>query len=199
LYSAGSNQPIFSSIATLGLPPDQYLFFGTGSDLLPAVQDNNTKYSVYGIKDTGAATAAAAFTPMALTKANNLSADERITSFPAVAGDIVFFTTTTYKTSSLCTAPDARLYALVYSGGAAYDTNDDGTITTSDSAVAKTVAGERATAPYIVDQHLVFGTSGRSKTGRGTTPSVSVFGDPEDFNNGVGQAGVRILSWREVR
>jgi hypothetical protein len=26
-----------------------------------------------------------------------------------------------------------------------------------------------------------------------------MFGDPQDFNNGVGQAGVRILSWREVR
>jgi len=26
-----------------------------------------------------------------------------------------------------------------------------------------------------------------------------MFGDPNDFNNGVGQAGVRILSWREVR
>ena len=26
-----------------------------------------------------------------------------------------------------------------------------------------------------------------------------MFGDPDDFNNGVGQAGVRILSWRAVR
>jgi len=199
LYSAGSNQPIFSSMATLSLPPDQYVFFGTGSDLLPSVSDNNTKYSLYGIKDTGAATAATAFTPIALTKANNLSTDERITSFPAVAGDIVFFTTTTYKTSSLCTAPDAKLYALLYNGGAAYDTNNDGKLSGTDSVVAKTVAGERATAPFIVDQHLVFATSGRPKAGGGTTPSVSLFGDPEDFNNGVGQAGVRILSWREVR
>ena len=23
--------------------------------------------------------------------------------------------------------------------------------------------------------------------------------DPEDFNNGIGQVGVRILSWREIR
>jgi hypothetical protein len=53
----------------------------------------------------------------------------------------------------------------------------------------KTIAGERATAPFIVDQHLVFGT-GRN---------VSIFGNKDDFNNGVGQAGVRILSWREVR
>jgi hypothetical protein len=52
-----------------------------------------------------------------------------------------------------------------------------------------TVAGERATAPFIVDQHLMMGVGG----------NVSVFGDPADFNNGVGNAGVRILSWREVR
>ena len=47
----------------------------------------------------------------------------------------------------------------------------------------------RATAPFIVDQHLVFSTDG----------NVQMFGNPEDFNNGVGQVGVRILSWREIR
>jgi hypothetical protein len=53
----------------------------------------------------------------------------------------------------------------------------------------KTIAGMRATAPYIVDQHLVFGAGG----------TVSIYGDSTDYNNGIGQAGVRILSWREVR
>jgi hypothetical protein len=33
----------------------------------------------------------------------------------------------------------------------------------------------------------------------GTGRNVSIFGNKDDFNNGVGQAGVRILSWREVR
>jgi hypothetical protein len=47
----------------------------------------------------------------------------------------------------------------------------------------------RATAPFIVDQHLVFSAGGK----------LQLFGDPDDFNNGVGQAGVRILSWRLVR
>jgi hypothetical protein len=189
LYSAGSNQPIFSSMATVSVPPNQYVFFGSGSDLLPAVSDNNTKYNLYAVKDTGAATGSTQFTPIALTKANNLSTDERVTAFPAVAGDIVFFTTTTYKTSSLCSAPDAKLYALTFTGGPAYDTNNDGTLTSTDNKAVTTIAGQRATAPFIVDQHLVFGTQGK----------ISVFGDPEDFNNGVGQAGVRILSWREVR
>ena len=33
----------------------------------------------------------------------------------------------------------------------------------------------------------------------GAEGQIPVFGDAEDYNNGVGQAGVRILSWREVR
>jgi hypothetical protein len=41
----------------------------------------------------------------------------------------------------------------------------------------------------VTDQHLVFGAGAK----------VELFGDPQDFNNGVGQAGVRILSWRESR
>jgi Tfp pilus tip-associated adhesin PilY1 len=189
LFSAGSNQPIFSSMATVNVGgSSQYVFFGTGSDLLPAVSDNNTQYHLLGVLDTGAATGAGSL-DIPLTKANNLSTDERVTAFPAVAGDIVFFTTTTFKTSSICSAPDAKLYGLTFKGGPAYDTNNDGKFTNSDSTVVKTIAGQRATAPFIVDQHLVFGTQGQ----------VSVFGDPEDFNNGVGQAGVRILSWREIR
>jgi len=51
----------------------------------------------------------------------------------------------------------------------------------------------RATAPFIVDQHLYISTT--SSLG----PGVTSLGDPEDFNNGVGQVGVRILSWREIR
>jgi hypothetical protein len=62
----------------------------------------------------------------------------------------------------------------------------------NENPVAATLAG-RATAPFIVDQHLYFGTSGAG----GTT--LEAFGDPQDFNNGIGQVGVRILSWREIR
>jgi hypothetical protein len=29
--------------------------------------------------------------------------------------------------------------------------------------------------------------------------NLESFGDPADFNNGIGQVGVRILSWREIR
>jgi hypothetical protein len=40
---------------------------------------------------------------------------------------------------------------------------------------------------------LYFGTTGTSGA------AVEAFGDPEGFNKGVGQVGVRILSWREIR
>jgi hypothetical protein len=51
----------------------------------------------------------------------------------------------------------------------------------------------RATAPFIVDQHLYLATAGN------TGANIEALGDPEDFNNGIGQVGVRILSWREIR
>jgi hypothetical protein len=101
----------------------------------------------------------------------------------------VFFTTTTFRPSNSCKDQDANLYAFTFTGGPAYDSTGDGEVDTMDQPLVKSIAGERATAPFIVDQHLVVGT--------GST--VAVFGDPQDFNNGVGQAGVRILSWREVR
>jgi hypothetical protein len=117
-----------------------------------------------------------------------------VSAFPAVAGDIVFFATTNYKPLTPCTELEANLYAFTFIGGPAYDTNGDGTVTsgskkgTADSTKVRTATG-RATAPFIVDQHLVFGTGN----------SIEMFGDEADFNNGVGQVGVRILSWREVR
>jgi hypothetical protein len=60
----------------------------------------------------------------------------------------------------------------------------------NESPKVKTLSGAgRATAPFIVDQHLWFGAGDKIET----------FGDPEDFNNGVGQIGIRILSWRQLR
>src|SRR4051812_5219916 len=193
LFSAGSDQPIFQSMATVNVGgTNQYVFMGTGSDLLPAT-DKNTIYKLMAVLDVGGATGTQSFS-QPLAKSTTLSTDERVTAFPAVAGDIVFFTTTTFKTITPCTAPDAKLYAFTFSGGPAYDTNNDGTFTSNDSVLVKTLIGTRATAPFIVDQHLVFGGSGA-----GGVPNLSMFGDANDFNNGVGQAGVRILSWREVR
>lgn len=107
-----------------------------------------------------------------------------------MAGDIVFFATSVFKPSAPCSDADATLYALTFIGGPAYDNTGDGKIGRTDTPKVQTiVGGGRATSPFVVDQHLVFGAGGK----------VEVVGDAEDFNNGVGQAGVRILSWREAR
>src|SRR4029079_12039485 len=129
------------------------------------------------------------FTYSLTAVANSTTNAEKVTAFPAVAGGIVFFTTTTFKPPTPWVLPDANLYALTYIGGAAYDTTGDDTVKNNDSTKVTTVTGTRATAPFVVDQHLVFAAGDK----------VEMFGDPSDYNKGVGQVGVRILSWREVR
>jgi hypothetical protein len=197
LYNAGADQPIFNSMATVNVGGSkQYIFFGTGSDLLPQTAAT-TVYHLLGVLDNGATGSKTLDRPLA--KTSTLTSDERVTAYPAVAGDIVFFTTTTYKTT--CTAPDANLYAFTFIGGPAYDNTGDNTVSGKDTPLVKTIAGQRATSPYIVDQHLVFGTGGGSGGGTpgGGAGNVAMFGDPADYNNGIGQASVRILSWREMR
>ena len=187
LYDDALKQPIFASMATVNVGgTQQYIFTGTGADLLPA-NAVSEQYRLLGILDNGA-TGTKTF-EIDLNKVDGNNGDEKVTTFPAVAGDIVFFTTTTFNPASPCVLPTASLYALTFIGGPAYDTNNDGKFTNQDSTLVQSVAGVRGTAPFIVDQHLVFGTGGK----------VQIFGDSADYNNGIGQAGVRILSWREVR
>ena len=184
--SKASDHPVFASMATVSIGySQQYLFIGTGSDLLPS-NGINTQYALIVVLDQGATGVQTA--AIKLEAVDGTGGEEKVSSFPAVAGDIVFFSTTTYKTLA-CSRPDANLYAFTFIGGPAYDTNNDSKLSTQDSPKVSTTAGARATAPFIVDQHVVFGTGS----------SVETFGDSQDFNNGVGQAGVRILSWREVR
>jgi hypothetical protein len=220
LVSTG--QPIYNSSALLMVgTTEQYVFFSTGSDLLPTVASaggNAGPYKLYGVRDYGTSATTTFANAMAWQNATydnkgNLKTPglyERPSSSPSVAGDIVFFTTTTESPGSVCsnlTCDPAtagacglvgNLYAFTYQGTAAYDTTGDDALNTNskkgsvDSTKVKTVAG-RATAPFIVDQHLYFATSGPNGA------NVEVFGNPDDFNNGVGQVGVRILSWREMR
>ena len=184
--SKASDHPVFASMATVSIGySQQYLFIGTGSDLLPS-NGINTQYALLVVLDQGSSGVQTA--AIKLEAVDGSAGEEKVSSFPAVAGDIVFFSTTTYKTLA-CSRPDANLYAFTFIGGPAYDTNNDSKLSSQDSTKVSTTVGARATAPFIVDQHLVFGTGN----------SVETFGNSEDFNNGVGQAGVRILSWREVR
>src|SRR5581483_6965040 len=92
LYASGNTQPIYNSMATVNVGgTNQYIFYGTGSDLLPST-DKNTIYHLLGVLDVGNATGSKSL-DITLTKSNTLTTDERVTAFPAVAGDIVFFTT----------------------------------------------------------------------------------------------------------
>jgi hypothetical protein len=187
--TATPDQPIFASMATVSVGSKQYLFFGTGSDLLP-MAGQNTVFKLTGVLDNGGS--GTTTFQHTLAKVDGLGDDEVVSSFPAVAGDIVFFTTTTLKPQNPCAMPDANLYALTFVGSAAYDSDADSnsTVGGGESPRVKTLAAAgRATAPFIVDQHLVFGAGN----------SIQVFGDANDYNNGVGHVGVRILSWRDLR
>jgi hypothetical protein len=109
-----------------------------------------------------------------------------------VAGEIVFYSATAESASTPCSDFTARLYAVTSLGSAAYDANNDGRIDVSDSPGVRLMHG-RATAPFIVDQHLYIATAGA------TGANIEAFGDPEGFNTGFGRVRVRILSWREIR
>jgi hypothetical protein len=196
LYDAGAAHPLFASMATVNVGGSkQYIFVGTGSDLLPS-NGVNQSYGLLVLLDNGGSATKTA--EVLLAKTDGAAPDEKVTAFPAVAGDIVFFATTSINPAAPCSPFTANLYAFTFVGGPAYDTNNDGTLTatppkkgggTADSTKVFSTGGARATSPFIVDQHLVFAAGGK----------LDMFGDPDDFNNGVGQAGVRILSWRLVK
>jgi Tfp pilus tip-associated adhesin PilY1 len=187
LYDIGANQPIFASMATVNVGANQYIFFATGSDLLPTDNLGVLKqgFKMIGVLDPGGTKTF----ELTLTRASNRTNEEKPTAYPAVAGDIVFFTTTMFHPATPCAMPDANLYAVTFIGGPAYDNTGDNKLSGADSQKVKTISGARATAPFIVDQHVVFGSGSK----------VQLFGDSKDYNNGVGQVGVRTLSWREVR
>ena len=195
-----TGQPIYNSSSLLFVgTSDQHMFISTGSDLLPPTTPGGTgTFRFYGLRDQFPAAGADTIFQRNLATVSSggndasLATGERTTSAPSVAGDIVFFTTVVSDASVPCADVRSNLYALTYLGGAAYDTNNSGSVTNNENPIVANVAG-RATAPFIADQHLFFGTSSAAGA------SVEIFGDPEDFNNGVGQIGVRLLSWRELR
>jgi hypothetical protein len=187
LFDATNTHPIFASMASVNVGGSQdYLFFASGSDALPS-NGVSQSYKLFGVLDTNSIGTQKFAAP--LEAVDGAGGDEKPSTFPAVAGDIIFFSTTTYKPTAPCSEPNANLYALTFLGGAAYDTNDSGSVTAADSLRIRSSATGRATAPFVVDQHLVFASGG----------NVDILGDPRDYNNGFGQVGVRILSWRPRR
>ena len=196
LETVDTRQPIFSSSALLFIGSvDVYMFFSTGSDLLPSTSPYGTgTFRLYALKDRYPAAASIVFSPTLATVGNigGFANGERPSAAPSVAGDIVFFTTSSTNGNAPCADFTSNLYAYTYLGGAAYDTDNSGRLENNESPRVKTVLG-RASSPFIVDQHLYFGSAGAGGF------NVEVFGDDKDFNNGVGQVGIRILSWREIR
>jgi Tfp pilus tip-associated adhesin PilY1 len=192
-------QPIYGSSALLFVgSTDVYMFFSTGSDILPSSAPGGIgTFKLYGLKN-GTSGASTMFSQNLATVSNigGLATGERPSTSPSVAGDIVFFTTTNESATTPCADFTTNLYAVTYAGGAAYDADGNGKLDKNESTVARTLAG-RATAPFIVDQHLYVATTASS--GGTSGAAIEKFGDPEDYNNGVGQVGVRILSWREIR
>ena len=187
LFDATNTQPIFASMASVNVGGSQdYLFFASGSDALPS-NGVSQSYKLFGVLDTNG-TGVQKFA-ISLEAVDGAGGDEKPSTFPAVAGEIIFFSTTTFRPTAPCTEPTANLYALTFLGGAAYDTNNSGSVTAADSTKVRSAATGRATAPFVVDQHLVFASGGK----------VEILGDPRDYNNGFGQVGVRILSWRPRR
>ena len=83
--------------------------------------------------------------------------------------------------------------ALTYAGGAAYDANGNGKIDNNESA------GRDDDWPAARPRRSSSTSTCTSARPGRTAPTCEAFGDPEDFNNGIGQVGVRILSWREVQ
>jgi hypothetical protein len=184
VYSAGPTHPLFGAIALVEVDGVRHLFFGSGSDLLPA-RGEGTSHRLFGVVDGGTARF-----EYDLAASRNGAGGEGVTSAPAVAGDVVYFTTTTQSAAGACARPDVHLYAFTFAGGAAYDADGDGRVREGESPRAVVLAGAgRATAPFVADRHLYFGS------GMG----VSVLGDPEGFNEVTGEPGLRILSWRRVR
>ncbi len=196
-----AGQPIYSSSAVLHVgSSSRYVFFGTGSDQLSAsapgggASGAGAAFRLVGVRDRAAGGSSVTFVrDLAPVRSDGPATNgERPTGTPTVAGDIVFFTTTADGNAASCGDASAKVYGVTYLGTAAYDTNGNDRIDAADSALLSTSSG-RAAAPVVADRHVYVALTSLVHTG------VVVFGDPAHFGHGLMQAGVRILSWREIR
>jgi hypothetical protein len=187
IYDASEANPIFNSptLADVGAS-NRYIFLSTGTNILPSAKKLQN-FRLIGLLDTGSGSGLIRF-DIALERTGGRPGDERPASAPVVAGDAVFFATTTDFPEDPCAAPESELRALTYVGGPAYDTTGDDKVDARDGITITRMTG-RATTVATVDRHA-FVVAGSK---------LESFGDPQDFNNGVGRPEVRVVSWREVR
>ena len=196
IHNAQEEHPLFASLALVNVGgPAQYLFLATGMDIVQNLMKLED-FRMIGLRvDATQSTPAERTFSYAMGRQAAAVADERPTSAPAVAGDVVFFTTTTEFPNNPCRCYESALYALTYDGNVAYNAGTGGQSSTKGKTKSRPKIEEiatwdgRATAPFVADQHLYFGVG----------DDLRVLGDPEDFNNGVSAQGVRITSWREIR
>lgn len=182
-----TRQPIYSSAALSWAGSSIHVFLSTGSDRLPPALAGTSAFKLYGVKDGVGGTRAS----VTFSRAMPGGMLERPTASPAVAGGVVFFSTVTESAHDPCADARSSLYGLTYLGGAAYDTDGSGSVSDREHPRIATLRG-RATAPFVSDGHVFLGTSGANGS------SVEMFGDPETFNTGHSQTGLRILSWRGI-
>ena len=190
--------PIYASSALLFVgSADIYMFFATGSDLLPASAPGGTgTFKLFGLKDNSPGAGATVKIQRDLatvTLSGGLANGERPSTSPSVAGDIVFYTTTVEAAGTPCAdftvealCPDVQRRRRVR-----HRTTTARSRTTRARSSVRWREERRRRSSSIstcIWAQLV-------RTGA----AVEAFGDPEDFNNGIGQVGVRILSWREIR
>jgi hypothetical protein len=187
IYDASEANPIFSTPALVDVDDsNRYIFLSTGTTILPSTKKIQ-HFRLIGLLETGGGPGLKRF-DIALDRTYGRPGDERPASAPAVAGNVVFFATTTDFPDDPCAVPETELRALTYIGGPAYDTTGDDKVDRRDSITIAKMIG-RATTVTSVDRHVYVVAGSKLES----------FGDPQDFNNGIGQLGVRMLSWQEVR
>lgn len=195
-YDTKKEHPLLASLALLNLGGTvQYVFLATGLDIMQSPM-KLVDFEMVGIRDDASKDKGASRQfSYKMTRQKGVGGDERTTSAPAVAGDVVFYTTTTEFPAVPCRCHEAALYAITYDGNVAYGAGTGGVKGKKGKTKKKGTVEEvtswdgRATAPFVADQHLYFGVG----------DDMRIFGDPDDFNNGVSAQGVRVTSWREIR
>ncbi len=184
LYGGRAGEPIFGSAAVVRSGLDRtFVFVATSSDLAPTTRASPPG-RLLAFEETPSGVAMRGEIPLS---GGGGGVEERASSMPALAGDMVFFSTTSVG-GTACDNGVGRLYALTFGFGVAYDWSGDGRRDTRDTASVGSAGAGRVTPPVAADRHVLVAAGGE----------LRVFGDPRGYNQGPGFSGVRVVSWREV-
>ncbi|MBP1637124.1 MAG: hypothetical protein H6Q10_3698, partial [Acidobacteria bacterium] len=209
VYEGPASEPIFAA-AGLARPgfDRTFVFLATGSDLAPSARGAPTG-RLLALEDAPAGVALRGEIVLGATGIG----EERVSSLPALAGDVVFFSTT-YSGGTACDPGTGRLYALTFGWGAAYDWSGDGRRDRADFATLRAAAPGRVSAPTAADRHVLVAAwrssatpaatirgraspaSGSSPGGRCTKPALTC---AEHGRERVTRGGWPPLAWSATR